>query len=118
MPASIPEGNEFTSEVDDKGNPLLLFDAILKNYQGMTFREAMRLTLPQVILLNHSAAVNKERGDEFYEWKESLKGGSNPDKRKSRSDADASSKTEEFEGKKVCELDSDSFARYFWAGIS
>lgn len=32
-------------------------------------REAKRLTLPQIIMLNHAAQVNQARGEERYEAK-------------------------------------------------
>lgn len=51
----------------DKGNPFILIDTLCQNYHW-TLPEAMRLTLPQVFMLNHAATVNSKRMDERIEW--------------------------------------------------
>lgn len=73
MSSSVPEGEIFCSTVEDKGNPLLAIDGLLQTYQGMSFADITKLTMPQMILLGHAASVNKERGEEYYEWKEQFK---------------------------------------------
>lgn len=47
-------------KVDDKGNPLILVDQLCQAYHW-TFAEAMKMTMPQIIMLNHAAHVNAKR---------------------------------------------------------
>ncbi len=53
----------------------------------------MRLTIPQVIMMNHAAHVNQKRAEESAK----------------RKDGDASTGS----GKRVSEMDSTEYARYF-----
>jgi hypothetical protein len=42
----------------------------LKKYEGnFNFREIKKLTMNQIILLNHASSVNNERSEEYFEWK-------------------------------------------------
>lgn len=70
----------------------------------------MRLTLPQIYMLNHAATVNSQRGDERAEWK-----------RKAKERKDAKAKRRDIDdpvvpgtgGKRVSECTSEEIAAQF-----
>lgn len=73
------------------------------------FKDAIKLTLPQIIMLNHGAFVNQKRGEERYE--------------KTKKKEDKKKKAEEddpivYGNKRLSELTSDEYMAYFAGGPS
>lgn len=48
---------------------MILVDGLCQSYHW-SMKEAMSLTLPQIIMLNHAAWVNQEQGKKRYEAKQ------------------------------------------------
>lgn len=53
------------------GNPLIVLASLCEAY-GWTLQEAMQLTLPQIILLNHATYVNRENLERKMDAKKQL----------------------------------------------
>jgi hypothetical protein len=53
------------------GNPLIVLASLCEAY-GWTLPEAMQLTLPQIILLNHATYVNRENMERKFDAKKQL----------------------------------------------
>jgi len=89
--------------VDDLGNPLVLVDQLCQAYHW-SYKDAMRMTLPQIIMLNHAASVNSARMRNRMDAKTATK---------------ATQKVEDekdpvvYNGKRLSELSSEEFATYF-----
>jgi len=77
---------------------LVLIDGLCQAYHW-SLTDALRLTVPQVLMLNHAAWVNQKRSEERVKAKEADKDGKDP----------------VWCGKKVDELNSDEFAAYWRA---
>jgi hypothetical protein len=70
------------------GNPLLMISSLCEAYHW-TYEEAMRRTLPQIIMLNHAAWVNHERMELELEAESGESGGTGRyKKRKKNEDPD------------------------------
>lgn len=82
-----------------------MIDGIMQSYP-LSFKEAMRLTLPQIILLNHAAWANQERSDRRFKAKQ---------KREEKNKSDSPSlKADELviNGKTMDEMSSDEIAAH------
>lgn len=76
---------------------MILIGGLCEAYHW-TVQDAMKLTMPQIIMLNHAAWVNKERAERRHAAKR---------------DKEGSKKQRTWRGKDVRELDSNEFGKYW-----
>ena len=83
--------------------------------------EAMALTVPQIVMLNHGALVNRKRGEEQFKREQAQKKSDKPVAPSSTGRYDPHKEDTNpvvtDDGRRVSDLNTDEFNAYFFAGM-